>query len=114
MRQSTLFGRVAASSPTNVAVRSSLDFLRPFGAETSLSSWRKIQTDFILNHTVKHCLFVIIMDTNHGPVLVNDMKSEDPSPQKEPFSFLVQNDAQCSETNEKSIFRFVRFLFSYI
>ena len=36
-----------------------------------------------------------------------------PPPQKEPFLvlFCVQNVTQCSETNEKSIFRYMRFLF---
>ena len=40
-----------------------------------------------------------------GPVLVNNMQKETP-PQKETILFLVQKGAQCSETNEKSIFQF--------
>ena len=46
--------------------------------------------------------------TEAGPALVNNMQIP---PQKDPFSFLVQNDAQCSETNENKFPKFCNFLF---
>ena len=43
----------------------------------------------------------------YGSVLVKDMQSADLTlPQKEQYHFFVQIAAQCSETNEKSIFIF--------
>ena len=51
-----------------------------------------------------------------GPVVVNDLQifhSPSPTPpaplKKCRFHFLVQNNAQCSETYEKSNFRFLVF-----
>ena len=51
-----------------------------------------------------------ISDDIYVLFLVKDMQSR-PSPTSQKQPFLVQNDAQCSETNEKSIFRFLRILF---
>ena len=48
-------------------------------------------------------------------VLVNDTQADPPSPppslKKSRFHFLVQNDMQCSETNETKFFRFFRSYF---
>ena len=45
----------------------------------------------------------------NGPVLVKNMQIP-PSFRSGHIGVLVQKNAQCSETNEKSIFRFLRYL----
>ena len=46
---------------------------------------------------------------NSGPVLVKDLQT--PAPSKRADFLLLQKVAQCSETNEKSIFQLLLFLF---
>ena len=43
--------------------------------------------------------------------MVNDMQTPTPALKKSRFIFFVRIVAQCSETNEKLIFRFLLFLF---
>ena len=47
-----------------------------------------------------------------GPVLVNDMQTPPPPPQKSLYFVFVPKDAQCSETYAKIFFRFF-LIFSF-
>ena len=53
------------------------------------------------------CLKKYLELTNMGLFLVNDMHTSPLHLVKSRFNFLVENDTQCSETNEKSISRFL-------
>ena len=68
-------------------------------------------TLFDMNNTV---LIGYFWTLRHWLLLVNDMQTkvaEVPSPLKNgQIRFLVQKDVQCSETDEKTIFRFLQFL----
>ena len=53
----------------------------------------------------------MILWTNFIYFLVSDMQTSPPPLKKSRFNFLVKNDTQCSETYEKSIFRFLQLYF---